>query len=140
MYLDSECPISEEEYERKYYWLMKNGFKLVFVHQTDIKFRFQTDKWYFFHTIVHLIEELLDKNENLKERIYGESNSDFKFDENFLEAKSKFYMHYSRQISRTEKNANLEFDSIWTLVTNIFKFSFGKDDDKCLPLRSADQM
>ena len=87
----------------------------------------------FFYQFVYLIQELLDDQENLKEFLYA-GHMDFTFSELYLEAKSEFMMYHSKQISRTEKNINIQFDGNWTLLDNIFDYSLSIGDEKC-PLR-----
>ena len=48
---NTDNPMSQEEWDRKYDWFMKHGFRLQFVHQVDIKFRHSTSKFAFFYQV-----------------------------------------------------------------------------------------
>ena len=131
--------MTEADYDKKYHWMLKHGdaCPMQFRHTRDIKFRFTTDKWLFFFQHVHIVEEVLNKNPNLKEHIYGENNMSFRFDSIFLKTKSDLNQHHSRQISRTESNQNIEFDSFWTLCEETWKYTL---EDSSMPLADADRV
>lgn len=89
---------------------------------------------------VHLVEKVLNRNEHLKEHIYGVFNKDFVFDPVFMEGKCELNQHWSRQISRTERNDNIEFDSLWTLLWQIWEYCLGRAKDEREPLGDADKL
>lgn len=95
-----------------------------------------TSKWLFVWTFLPLIERLLNEYPHLKEFIYGPQYMDFKFTETYLEAKNEFNQYHSRQISRTEMNSNIEFDSYVHGVLDCLDFVLGDDDDDRLPLNT----
>ena len=144
MYQGTKNEISSEEFDQKYHWMMKNGFQIQFIRESDIKFRFSTDKWMFFYQNVFLIEEVLNKTPQLKELIYGPENMDFKFDRTFLQAKTELNQYHARQISRTEANENIEFDSNWTLFWEVFEYALAEKKDSNEeprePLQDADRL
>ena len=135
MYENSERPLLPEEYEKKLEALSSRWFRIQFLHIVDTKFRHMTSKFLFFYQNLPLIEDVLDKSPNLKEFVYGPKYKDFKFSELFIEAYAEFNQYHSMQISRAEKNSNIEFDTPWDLMREINNFCLGLEKDERLPLR-----
>ena len=133
MWEPTEYKMSEQQFQDKYDWLLKHGFDITLHHTNDLKFRHEPAKFMTFYTNVWLIEEILNKNPNLKRYICGEGKDNFGFTELFLATESEFFQHHHRQISRTERTENIQFDSYHTLAGNITDYSFNYGTDK-LPL------
>ena len=130
MWADTEFPMGEKQFQEKHEWLMKHGFNIALNHTNDQKFRHEPNKYFIFYTFVWLIEEILNKNLNLKRFIYGEGNEQFVFSELFLEIEADYHQHHGRQVARTERNENIQFDSYMTLVHNIVDYALNVGSEK----------
>ena len=117
-------PLGEDQFEKKWLYLKKHGFKVQLTHCKDVKFRHDCNKWLQFFTVVGMIEEIFEKYPDLKLFILGPGHEEFKFSEMFLESESNFYQFYMLQIQRCEKNSNIEYDSFWTTAHNSADFVF----------------
>lgn len=132
-------PITEDQFEQKWEWYRKHGMKIQLTHCSDIKFRHEPNKWLQFYTCVRLIENIMAKYPDLKTFIYGPDFEDFRFSDVFLEDESEFQQNYMRQISRTEKNTNIGFDSFWTTAGNSSNYALSVGCHDKLPLDNVPQ-
>ena len=139
LWKDTDFPITEDQFAQKWEWYKKHGFTIQLKHCSDIKFRHEPNKWLQFYTCVRMIEDIFARYPDLKRFIYGPDLDDFTFTDVFLEGESEFQMHYMRQISRTEKNKNIGFDSFWTTAGNSSNYALSVGYHDKLPLADVPQ-
>ena len=134
MYDKTAFPWTEEQFDEKLKQAYGRWCRIQFQHMQDNKFRHGPSKWLFVWEFLPLIMEIMEKKPNLKEFVFGEENMNFQFSDLYLEAKNQFNQYHMTQITRTEMHINIEFDSIWTIFTEIYKYVLGTQDDKTIPL------
>ena len=139
MYDNTDHKLSTEAYDRKKKWYQKHGFQTQFTRTSDHKFRHSTTKWAFFHANLPLIQAALNKHPQLKEYIYGAENMDFKFDPDYIEAKSELMQYHQLQVTRVERNENINFNSSWDTWEQIMTYALSSDDAK-QPIRDPFRM
>ena len=132
----TDFPMSNQKYDEKFDFFMVRDVKLELYRTDDKKFRHSTHRFQNFYYLLPVIQEVLDrpKYHSLKEFLFGSENMDFQFSEEWLEAKTEFMFHHSRQVQRTEKIENTEFHTFLTSCENIIKYCLG-DEDSRQPLR-----
>ena len=124
---NSDFPMSRRTYEDKFKWFLAHDMKCTFGHVDDHKFRHSSQKYQTFHCNYQILMNVLNKEENssLKEFIMGPAGMDFKFTETYKEGKQEFSIYHYRQITRTEKNSNIEYENVFTSIDEAMKYSLG---------------
>ena len=137
-------PMSVDTYDQKFDWWLVRNLKCKFHHVHDQKFRHSSHKYQTFHTIYPILMNVLNKEENksLKDFILGDVRTDFKFTDEYREAKQEFSIYHGQEISRTEKNCNIEFDNFWTCADAVFKYALAceNEEDQRMPARDPFRM
>ena len=144
LWMGTDKPMNQDTYDKKFDWHLAHDMKCQFSHIDDQKFRFSSRKYQIFHTNHPVLMKVLDKEENrsLKEFIFGDAGMDFCFSVEFMEAKQEFALWHAKQIARTEKNANIEYDNFFTTSDAAVDYSLGFELDGCerMPLRDPFRM
>ena len=124
MWSKTDYPFTEDDFQKQLDWLLSHGFqRIAFTHLSDKKFRHEPQKYLFLFTFVKKIESVLDENITLKKHVLDDDNVNFHFSDLFLEGQSEFYQFHHRQISRTEKMENIQFDSFFSLFENLVDYA-----------------
>ena len=124
LFSETDYPLSEDFFERKWQQRMKMPLSCEFYREHDMKWRHVTSKWSFFNQYWPTIEEILEKNQVLKEHIYG-GNTNFKFDPLWIESRTEMMIYHARTITRCERDENVEFQSLWSSKLQIYKYALG---------------
>ena len=132
----TDFPMTDEEYEKKFNWHLAREKKIQFTHDNDKKFRRSPHKYQSFNTMLPAIYNVLakDENQSLKLFLYGEDNMNFEFPATFLEAKSDFMQYHGLELASSEKNENMEFTYFLSSMENLWAYSLGHGDSR-VPLR-----
>ena len=141
MWEKTDYPMDDQTYEKKLNFFMARNLKIQFIRLEDQKFRHSPQKFQWFFTYLPVIMVVLNKEENqhLKEFLFGLENIDFEFSPEWIESKMEFMHHQGRNLERTEKVENTEFNHFLTTCDIGMAYSLG-DEDHRQPLRDGHRL
>lgn len=129
--------MDEKQYDDHLARIKERPFKVQLRTQKDIKFRKDPEQFEVFYVHQKLIENVLDMNEPLKEFILD--SSDFHFDDNWVQMKKDLMIHHTQQITRCEKNSEMEKTTFWESLDSDFIYALS-ENTTAAPLNDPNKM